>query len=216
MLQRKKLNMDLKRKKVLIIPSNERTTTRMFEKAGWEVVQTMKEADLVQFTGGADVDPMLYGEQVHRSTMYSTHRDTHDMAVYSAAFKMGKPMAGICRGGQFLNVMNEGTMFQDVDHHCETHDVLSVRTSQIISCTSTHHQMMIPSEDAEILGIVPESRTTYKTSLSVDDLDKKHHDRDYEVLKYGRQLCFQPHPEYLNIDSDCTKWYFELLEEITS
>jgi gamma-glutamyl-gamma-aminobutyrate hydrolase PuuD len=102
------------RPKVFVVDSDVRIT-RMFMANNWLVVPSAKEADLIQFTGGADVSPMLYGEPKHPRTYCDPNRDQHEANIFWN--NIDKPKAGICRGGQFLNVMSGGSMWQDVDNH---------------------------------------------------------------------------------------------------
>ena len=50
----------------------------MFEGEGWEVVDCFSKADLIQFTGGADVSPALYGESTHPQTELYNHPHRHN------------------------------------------------------------------------------------------------------------------------------------------
>src|SRR5690554_3184603 len=91
--------------------------TDMFINRGHKVVQTAEEADLVCFIGGEDVQPSLYGEHDHPSTHTNPARDEMEEKLFHYCLNEGIPMAGICRGAQFLNVMNGGKLYQDVDNH---------------------------------------------------------------------------------------------------
>ena len=126
----------------------------MFQQRGWEA-SSLEDANLVVFTGGADVDPSLYGEENFAS--HSTlARDQREKTIYNQALELGKCMAGICRGGQFLNVMNGGKMIQHVDGHAtgRDHKLTDRVTGEEHSVTSTHHQMMIPNDEtAEAVAI---------------------------------------------------------------
>ena len=189
----------------------------MYYNQGWKIAGDIREADLVQFTGGEDVDPKLYGEEVHPRTHYSLARDSREIRAFNAAKAMGKPMAGICRGGQFLNVMCGGRMYQHVDNHAiaGTHPVIDLETGGSVMCTSTHHQMMRPSADGLIIGVASEARVLeVMEGNDICTIEQKRGD-DVEVVLYKRDkvLCFQPHPEYMSHDSECQLWYFELINE---
>ncbi|UCW44423.1 hypothetical protein [Pseudomonas phage PPAT] len=56
----------------------------MFGKMGWEVVgiKDFFNADLIQFTGGSDVTPMLYGESLHPKTYCSQRRDLEEAGYF--------------------------------------------------------------------------------------------------------------------------------------
>lgn len=190
---------------------------RMFEKAAWEVVNNPQSADLIQFTGGEDVTPSLYGETTHPTTGNNPQRDSKEIEFYKASVVEEKKIAGICRGGQFLNVMNHGKLWQHVNGHAlyGTHACLDVESGQVYQVTSTHHQMMIAGPEAEILGIAKES--TFKQGHKGGKLHelvqlKKGNDPDLEVVFYPstNTLCFQPHPEFPRFE-ECTDYYFYLL-----
>ena len=63
-------------------------------------------ADLVLFAGGEDVDPSLYNEKPHTTTYSNINRDISEKKIYQKAKYLGIPCIGICRGNQFLCVMN--------------------------------------------------------------------------------------------------------------
>jgi len=68
------------------------------------------------FTGGNDINPSLYGEEKSDFCgKIEDLRDEFELAVAKAAFPSGKPMLGICRGAQVLNVALGGTLYQDID-----------------------------------------------------------------------------------------------------
>ena len=73
------------------------------------------------FTGGADVDPCYYGEE-KKDTCGETepNRDKLEMAVLSRAFESGKPIMGICRGLQIINVAMGGKLYQDIPTEFES------------------------------------------------------------------------------------------------
>lgn len=204
-------------KTVYIVGQDSRTAT-MYLNKGIAVTQRLSQADFVTFIGGSDVDPKLYGHGRIAETHHDPARDERDMEVYNEALKLGKPMVGICRGGQFLNVMNGGYMLQHVDNHGVDHKVYDIERSKYVLCTSTHHQMMVPLKpEGRVLGIVPQSRCSQKvlsnSSNSRINMTKHHMGADTEVVWYKKtkSLCFQPHPEY-NV-SECREWFFELLEQ---
>lgn len=193
----------------------------MFRMYGWEVTTNLEHADLIQFTGGADVSPNMYGESHHPQSATSAQRDMHETALFQSTLAKGIPMAGICRGGQFLNVMNGGRMYQHVDGHAigGTHSMIDEQTGYRCDVTSTHHQMMIPHEDGRILARPPETRCTRKEYVDNDGElfivtpDEERYEIDVEVVYYPQTnvLCFQPHPEFIQGEK-CRPYYFAQIE----
>lgn len=69
------------------------------------------------FTGGGDVDPALFGQwQRPACGNITPQRDAHELALARLLLEGGrKPVLGICRGVQVLNVALGGELYQDID-----------------------------------------------------------------------------------------------------
>lgn len=74
--------------------------------------------DGIIFAGGSDVDPTFFNEEPHQK-LGPTYlkRDQFEISLATAAFNAGKPMMGICRGMQVLNVALGGTLYQDLSEN---------------------------------------------------------------------------------------------------
>ncbi|CAN5525990.1 gamma-glutamyl-gamma-aminobutyrate hydrolase family protein [soil metagenome] len=72
--------------------------------------------DGLLFSGGADIDPMRYGDpSVHPSTYgVDKQRDDFELELITSAIAVNTPMLCICRGIQVLNVALGGTLVQDI------------------------------------------------------------------------------------------------------
>ena len=67
------------------------------------------------FTGGQDVSPSLYGTEDATGTIVSSpERDKEETLLLQKALEADKPVLGICRGLQFINVFLGGTLWQDL------------------------------------------------------------------------------------------------------
>ena len=199
--------------KTVYVIGNERAYVSMFQYNGWETVDHAEYADFVQFTGGSDVSPMLYGESKHYTTGNNPARDDFEADIFFNAVKEGKNLLGICRGAQFLNVMSGGEMWQHVDNHAVAggHVLKDLSTRDLIPVSSTHHQMMRSSEDARVIA---------NAHLSTRKEGDTHHEsnpkQDEEVVWYEhtKSLCFQPHPEFFTPDHPCQTYYFNLINRM--
>jgi putative glutamine amidotransferase len=73
--------------------------------------------DGLLLSGGADVNPSLYGQPVEGARGVETGRDALERAAWDAAEARGVPVLGICRGLQAMNVFAGGRLRQHVDGH---------------------------------------------------------------------------------------------------
>lgn len=73
----------------------------------------VQQVDAVLLTGGVDVHPRHFGEEPTRGLgVVDEERDAFESLLYYAARKLGKPVFGICRGIQIINVLEGGTLHQ--------------------------------------------------------------------------------------------------------
>ncbi|MBM6691017.1 gamma-glutamyl-gamma-aminobutyrate hydrolase family protein [Fusobacterium mortiferum] len=81
------------------------------------IKEQVKLLDGLILSGGADVNPLLYGEEFKNGIgVVSLERDRGEMLFLEEFIKSGKPILGICRGHQLLNVFMGGTLFQDLKY----------------------------------------------------------------------------------------------------
>lgn len=73
--------------------------------------------DGIIISGGDDVNPNLYKEEPVRELGYiNPVIDEFDIEVIKVALEMNKPILGICRGLQVLNVALGGSLYQDLKY----------------------------------------------------------------------------------------------------
>jgi hypothetical protein len=178
-------------------------------------IQTPCEADLVYFSGGEDVSPSLYGEQKLKYTFCNYYRDKLELKVYSKAKELKIPQLGVCRGSQFLTVVQpKGRLIQDVSCHGGDH-FININNKFIIT-TSTHHQMMYPFDtEHELIAVANPSLSKYYNFGEFRGeeeiiLEEK---GEPEIVYYPDCLAIQGHPEYLDKDADFPKLCKELVYE---
>ena len=71
--------------------------------------------DALVLEGGSDVWPGSYGEEpMHEKWHGDRVRDEYETALLRAFAARGKPVLGICRGLQMMNVAHGGTLLQDI------------------------------------------------------------------------------------------------------
>ena len=87
--------------------------------------------------GGADVDPARYGEENAACRGVDPALDALQFGALDAFMRAGKPVLGICRGHQLLNVYLGGSLFQDLPTEPIRHPPLGAGPDGI--CASVHN-----------------------------------------------------------------------------
>lgn len=122
----------------------------------------LHSVDGLIFTGGGDLDPLLYGGRLHETVyMVDAERDTTELDLARRIVETGMPTLAICRGTQILNVAFGGTLFEHLPevvgeavlHRAPPREPIShsvrvrsgSRLASIVkdgefSCASWHHQ----------------------------------------------------------------------------
>lgn len=196
------------------------SVSRLFINNGWNVCESMRYADLIQFTGGTDITPSLYNQQPHaRTSANATLRDKKEGIIYNLCVAYKKPMAGICRGMQLINALNGGNMWQDVDNHMGNHRVTDSGLYKFsYMANSIHHQQIIPTKDAWVLASA--NRCTRKEKLDEHgrlDIFKPYQSVDPEVAYWEAINAFgvQWHPEYhCHEQPDLDEIYINYLHDV--
>lgn len=71
--------------------------------------------DGILFTGGGDIDPLLFGEEpILQNGEISPLRDAYELQLCKEAFARNMPLLGVCRGMQIMNIAAGGGIYQDI------------------------------------------------------------------------------------------------------
>lgn len=124
------------------------------------IEETLDALDGILFSGGSDLDPVMYGHEAHAETSgVRPERDRGELALLSAALERDMPMLAVCRGSQVLNVARGGDLVQHLpdvlgnerhkhtpgvfaDHEVELHEGTHVAAllGERAPVKSHHHQ----------------------------------------------------------------------------
>lgn len=124
------------------------------------VADTLELVDGLILCGGPDVEPSLYGQRRAAATVHlSPERDLPELDLLQGAVARDRPVLGICRGMQLLNVACGGSLVQHLpdaighDRHAtrpgrfDLHQVQTVAGSRVAAILgagalvhSGHHQ----------------------------------------------------------------------------
>jgi putative glutamine amidotransferase len=177
------------------------------------VLPAVEDADLVDyhadlcdgfiFTGGPDLDPSIYGQEVHetvKNQLVAKRREMYDMSLVHQVIDRKKPFLAICLGCQEVNVAMGGTLIQDIpssiktdlDHakQYERHDIevqpdtliaSLVGAGKILGNTSHHQAVDKPGKGLKVTSHSP-------TDGIIESL---------ELQDYPFGIAVQWHPEMI-------------------
>lgn len=173
------------------------------------------EPELVIFTGGEDVDPSLYMENAGKFTSFNKKRDKLEASTYNDFRYI--PKLGICRGAQFLTVMNHGKLVQHVTGHTSDHTI-ETDCDRVMNVTSTHHQMMYPfglkADSYKLIAWAQYFKSnTYLNGNNVE-IPPTREFLEPEIVYYPNtsSLAIQGHPEYSHAEKIFKDYTIGLIE----
>jgi putative glutamine amidotransferase len=106
------------------------------------IQQQMQCVDALLLSGGYDVCPLFYDEEPQRGLeAICPDRDRYEIQLLQAARESQKPILGICRGLQLLNVAFGGTLYQDIE--------------MALSSPVQHNQKAKPEEATHTVTLMP-------------------------------------------------------------
>ena len=105
------------------------------------------------FSGGPDIHPFLFGEETHAHCGdMSPARDRMELALLAAAMEAKKPILGICRGAQIINVGLGGGIIQDIPSQTERDFPIAHRQPFGYDAPSHHVRVTADSLLARLAG----------------------------------------------------------------
>ena len=114
-----------------------------------DVEEILNHVDGVIFSGGPDIHPGLFGEELMDCCgALAPERDALEIPLMQKAIEMNKPVLGVCRGFQVLNVATGGTLYQDINTQLKS------------SVKIEHSRSSVEDRDREVhkVNVIRESR----------------------------------------------------------
>jgi len=158
----------------------------------------LERLDGVLFIGGDDVDPRLYSEEPKPGTgTIFAPRQRFERWVYEEARNRRLPVFGVCYGMQLINVLEGGTLYQDIRR-----DVRSKLNHR--SKSSPRHRVRIE----------PNSRLAYVLGRRSADVSSEHHQAVNRLAPGFRAVAHAPDGviEAIECDDECilaVQWHPE-------
>lgn len=182
--------------------------------------ETAKVLDGLLLTGGGDVDPAYFGEEPHPNLGSITpERDFYEIALIQEMLLMNKPVLGICRGCQILNVAAGGDMYQDIyaqhdtpllQHHQQapfwhSSHFIEVREHSHLYSIVKNYRYKVNSFHHQSVRNLGEGFTV--CAMSSDGITEA-----FESTQHRFVIGVQWHPEYLREDVHSARLFQAFVE----
>ena len=150
--------------------------------------------DLLLICGGNDINPFYYHQKNHPSnTIEDPLIETMDFALLQQFYHAHKPIIGICRGIQVINVFFKGTLFQDIPS-----------ISQVVNHSHTHHQIKVIDKTFLAKYFPHQSQVNSFHHQNIDNVSPLFHinaiseDGFIEGIENHQIIAVQWHPERMD------------------
>jgi gamma-glutamyl-gamma-aminobutyrate hydrolase PuuD len=187
---------------VFMIPTV--NTSGMLHPSNIRLRDYAKHLDGLVLQGGADVSPHSYAEAPTKPEWSGDRaRDMYELELLHEFVEAGKPVLGICRGCQLLNVAFGGTLFQDIatdvpDAHPHVSDEYDRHRHEITFPPGSSLPAMVKGpQRALVNSIHHQAVKTLGKDMQVEALS--YPDNMIEAIRYRRApfvMGLQWHPEF--------------------
>lgn len=174
-----------------------------------------KLLDGLVLQGGADVAPETYAQQATRPEwMGDRTRDMYELELLHEFIEAGKPLLGICRGCQLLNVAFGGTLYQDIatevpDAIAHVHELYDKNEHELEFMPNSSLGKLFPHRTGIVNSIHHQAVNTLGKGIVIEAVSKK--DKIVEAIRLRDSkfvVGLQWHPEFHSAGEshllDCT------------
>lgn len=173
------------------------------------------EYDSLILCGGNDIDPAYYNEEFAGAINIDEARDKAEMELFKKFLEAGKPILGICRGCQLINVAFGGSLHQNLDNAIEhkdgvIHSAKAVEDSFVsklygteFSINSFHHQAVKEcGQGLEIIATAFDGKTV--EAIQHKELPV------YGVQWHPERICYEYKKENVSDGADVFKFFIDV------
>ena len=161
------------------------------------------------FAGGDDMDPALYGEQVmFDSVEIDADRDQFELSLYRHVIASGKPIMGICRGIQVLNVAEGGSLYQHIDGHRQTPKPGDVTEQPVMVQVGSMLHNLIGEEEILVNTFHHQNVKALAPTLAADAVSKDGYIEALHMPGHAFFFAVQWHPEIYRQSSPAMRKVF--------
>ncbi len=154
------------------------------------------------FSGGVDLDPAMYGEEKQSDSVeIDPDRDAFEEALFRAVYPTQKPILGICRGIQGINVWLGGTLHQHIEGHRQ--DISGEERPQSVTVLAGGMlHRLCGKEHISVNTFHHQAIKTLAPGLVCDAMSEEGYVEAAHAPEHPFLFCVQFHPEIYNHRED--------------
>lgn len=166
--------------------------------------------DGLYVTGGDDIDPTLFGEEPHpKLRIICRQRDLFERELIRAMYQQNKPILGVCRGAQIMNIALGGTMYQDL--HSQQQHALLQHEQHAMTNHASHFvhvvkgsllHRLVQGEKIKVNSYHHQANRKLGKTLTVSGVASDGVIEAIECAEQSFMLGVQWHPELLAVSGD--------------
>lgn len=169
---------------------------------GPDDVDSVLECDGLLIPGGDDIDPKLYGQSLtEKCGKQNPLRDQIDPVLLKMFLEAGKPILGVCRGMQMMNVFCGGTLHQDIKEIQKIDHSAFWRLSKTCHSVSVAENSLlhriVGTEQLPVNTLHHQAADTVGSGLLVSAVSPDGFPEAIELQSHRFFLGVQWHPEHL-------------------
>ncbi|MFC3616021.1 gamma-glutamyl-gamma-aminobutyrate hydrolase family protein [Lutimaribacter marinistellae] len=158
----------------------------------------LEKVDGVIIGGGDDIAPTLYGGDVKLTARIDLARDRLEKSVLEHAFSTDRPILGICRGAQMLNVVLGGTLHQDAFAHYTSRKYRTILPRRTVSVAQgSRLASLVRRQTVRVNALHSQAVDTLGQGLRISAQDEKGMVQAIERVSDPFAIGVQWHPEHL-------------------
>ena len=158
------------------------------------------------FTGGDDIDPSHYGDEIlPECGDIIPERDAFEFAFFPKVLESKKPVLGICRGCQLLNVALGGTLWQDIpsqvkntyQHQPSPVELIAERTHNAVIVQNTKLHEILKTSKMKVNSMHHQAIKDLGAGLTLSAVSTDGIPEGFELSGHPFLVAVQWHPEWL-------------------
>ena len=158
------------------------------------------------FTGGNDIEPSRYGEQmIPECDETLPERDDFELTFFPAVLESRKPVLAICRGCQLLNVAFGGSLWQDIpaqvkntyQHQPSPVELIAERTHNAVIVQNTKLHEILNTSKMKVNSMHHQAIKDLGAGLTLSAVSTDGIPEGFELSGHPFLIAVQWHPEWL-------------------